>query len=129
LGCPDILFTRFLSRSWRSSKYSDLSERVFRGELSVVMVARLTGSKLKHTVNRIVLRDSAKWPNFIGLVLAVSASIFAGKYSLRSIFRDLQGCPTFAPLEIANLRNISSKVFAILLFQNKIVNLLKVIKF
>ena len=46
---------------------------------------------------------------------AVSKPIFASKYSFFSISRDLQDLHTFAPLQIQNLRKISSNFFHIFL--------------
>ena len=46
--------------------------------------------------------------------LAVSVPIFATKYAFFSIFRDLQDCHTFAPIETENLNKISSNCFAFL---------------
>ena len=48
-----------------------------------------------------------------GSFSAVSTPIFASKYSFCSVFRDLQDCHTFAPLEAQNLRKIFVKLFHI----------------
>ena len=55
-----------------------------------------------------------------GSFSAVSTPIFASKYSFCSVFRDLQDCHTFAPLEAQNLRKFLSNFFIFLLkFQQK----------
>ena len=50
-----------------------------------------------------------------GSFSVVSTPIFASKYSFCSVFRNLQDCHTFAPLEIQNLRKFSSNFFIFLL--------------
>ena len=55
-----------------------------------------------------------------GSFSAVSTPIFASKFSFCSVFRNLQDCHTFAPLEAQNLRKFSSNIFIFLLkFQQK----------
>ena len=47
-----------------------------------------------------------------GSLSAVSKPNFASKYSLKSIFRDLQVLHTFAPLRIQKFRKILTSFFA-----------------
>ena len=55
-----------------------------------------------------------------GSFSAVSTPIFASKYSFCSVFRNLQDCHTFAPLEAQNLCKFLSNFFTFLLkFQQK----------
>ena len=54
----------------------------------------------------------AKWSNFRGLALFYIETDFCNKYLFFSIFRDLQDCHTFAPLQIENRNKNSWNYFA-----------------
>ena len=51
-----------------------------------------------------------------GSFSAVSTPIFASKYSFCSVFRDLQDCHTFAPVETQTFRKFLSNFFILVFF-------------